>query len=149
MLVEAHWPYEKVLMCCRFPQLWLANQKRGQSRPGFHPHSQITGGECDKEDFESGHRSSALTLHVCVCACLCVYHGRTQTLKQRPCLSFCHSCTQCYSNNLQVAVTVKHSTKEKKFAYFKKNIDSLFLFSIIALSFIVDYLDLFCSLVCG
>lgn len=68
-------------------------------------------GRVDKEDFESSlKKERALTSHcVCACACLCVHYRGTQTLKQRPCLFFCHSYAQCYSNDSEEAVSVKDS----------------------------------------
>lgn len=58
------------------------------SRPPTQPNNK---GKVDKEDFEYSLRKGQ--------ALPCVPNGRTQTLKQRPCLSVCHCCPQNYLND--------------------------------------------------
>ncbi len=100
MLMCTHWPCEVLNL------LTSGADRRGQASA-----------HTAKWQRESGQspasRRDELCPHthcVCVCmrACLDVYNGRTKTLKQRPCLSLCYCCAQCYSNDSKEAVTVSY-----------------------------------------
>lgn len=92
-------------------------------------------GRVDKEDFESSLKKGQALLSYFVCACLFVKNRRTQTLKQRPCLSFCHSCAQCNLNDSEVAVTAT-PYKGKNSAYWKGHWCFFLYSNSLALSFI-------------